>query len=129
MYLVSYLVFDVKSIVLIIVLPAIACTVGLLVFMVLYVGLVGYVANVVQFGMDQLLDSPGEDRTLFIHWFVWTYYVSLVVEQIAANLAFQIYYNMSDCAYYNVVGYFLLSAIPLLVVVITPRAHAQRGVK
>ena len=117
-YLVSYLVYDVKSIVLIIVLPAIACTVGLLVLLVLYVGLVGYVANVIQFGMDQLLDSPGEDRTLFIHWFVWTYYVSLVVEQIAANLAFQIYYNMNDGAYYNVVGYFLLLAIPLLVVVI-----------
>ena len=32
-----------------------------------YVGLVGFSANVVQFGMDQLHDSPGEDRTLFIH--------------------------------------------------------------
>ena len=34
----------------------------------LYVGLIGFTANVVQFGMDQLHDSPAEDSTLFIHW-------------------------------------------------------------
>ena len=48
---------------------------------ILYTGLIGFTANVVQFGMDQLHDSPGEDRTLFIHWYVWTYYGSILVGQ------------------------------------------------
>ena len=44
----------------------------------LYTGFIGFTANVIQFGMDQLHDSPGEDRTLFIHWYVWTYYGSIL---------------------------------------------------
>ena len=57
------------------------------------VGLVGFTANVVQFGMDQLHDSPGEDRTLFIHWYVWTYYVSIFINQLAWNMIIIIPYN------------------------------------
>ena len=51
----------------------------------LYLGLIGFTANVVQFGMDQLHDSPGEDRTLFIHWYVWTYFGSMLVGQLTWN--------------------------------------------
>ena len=29
-------------------------------------------ANVIQFGMDQLHDSPAEDSVLFVHWFVFS---------------------------------------------------------
>ena len=46
---------------------------------VVSVGLIGFTANVVQYGMDQLHDSPGEDRTLFIHWYVWTYHAALLI--------------------------------------------------
>jgi dipeptide/tripeptide permease len=35
-------------------------------------------ANVIQFGMDQLYDSPMEDSVLFIHWFVLTSYLAFV---------------------------------------------------
>ncbi len=35
------------------------------------IGYVGFTANVIQFGMDQLHDSPGEDRILFIHWYMY----------------------------------------------------------
>ena len=59
----------------------------------LYTGLIGFTANVVQFGMDQLHDSPGEDRTLFIHWYVWTYYGSTLVGQLGSNLVSSIYDN------------------------------------
>ena len=57
----------------------------------LYTGLIGFTANVVQFGMDQLHDSPGEDRTLFIHWYVWTYYGSKLVGKLSWNSCFSIY--------------------------------------
>ena len=50
-----------------------------------YIGLVGFSANVIQFGMDQLHDSPGEDRTLFIHWYVWVFYTSSFLIQLAFN--------------------------------------------
>ena len=38
-------------------------------------GFSGFQANVVQFGLDQLLDSPSEDLSTFLHWFVWTDYM------------------------------------------------------
>ena len=36
-------------------------------------GLAGYQANIVQFGLDQLLESPSRDLGLFIHWLMWTH--------------------------------------------------------
>ena len=52
------------------------------------IGFVGFTANVIQFGMDQLHDSPGEDRSLFIHWFMWLYYISVFLSQLGWNLTF-----------------------------------------
>ena len=34
-----------------------------------------FVINSIRFGMDQLHDSPTEDSILFIHWYVWIYYL------------------------------------------------------
>ena len=90
---------------------------GLVVIIASYVGLVGFAANVVQFGMDQLHDCPGEDRTLFIHWYVWVYFVTIVIGQLVWNLGFQIPYN-EDLRWYNITGYVLLSLIPFLVMVL-----------
>ena len=36
-------------------------------------------ANVNQFGVDQLHDSPAEDSELFIHWFVFTTYAGSII--------------------------------------------------
>ena len=38
---------------------------------------VAFSANVIQFGFDQLHDSPAESSTLYIHWYVWTNLVGL----------------------------------------------------
>jgi hypothetical protein len=38
---------------------------------------VAFSANVIQFGFDQLHDSPTESSTLYIHWYVWTNQVGL----------------------------------------------------
>ena len=84
------------------------------------VGLVGFSANVVQFGMDQLHDSPGEDRTLFIHWYVWTYNASLLANRLAWNLAVTVPYNTTSRTYYNIIGYCLLESIFLSVSVVLP---------
>ncbi len=50
-------------------------------------GIVGFTANIIQFGMDQLHDSPGEDRTLFIHWYWWVYYTSISFSQLGYILS------------------------------------------
>ena len=42
------------------------------------IGSVGFIANVLQFGLDQLHDTPAEDQSLFIHWIVWIFYLSLL---------------------------------------------------
>ena len=69
-----------------ILLLCIFCLLGFVVVIASYAGLVGFTANVVQFGMDQLHDCPGEDRTLFIHWYVWVYFVTIVIGQLAWSL-------------------------------------------
>ena len=46
-------------------------------------------ANVIQFGMDQLYDSPMEDSVLFIHWFVLTSYLAIVFFKALALLVVQ----------------------------------------
>ncbi len=46
------------------------------------VSFVGFNANVIQFGMEQLHDSPAEHQSTFIYWYVWIHYlVQLVIVQ------------------------------------------------
>ena len=41
--------------------------------------LITFSANVIQYGMDQLHDAPSDDLTLYIHWYVWTSYMGLML--------------------------------------------------
>ena len=43
------------------------------------IGLGGFLANVIQFGIVQLHDASSSEVTLFIFWYVWTYYSSPLV--------------------------------------------------
>ena len=86
--------------------------------LVMIVGFVGFTANVIQFGMDQLHDSPGEDQSLFIHWYVWLYYISVFLSQLGWNLittTISYFYSVPN-AY--ICGVVLLLLIPLLVTVL-----------
>ena len=93
---------------------------GGIVIIMLYVGLIGFTANVVQFGMDQLHDSPAEDSTLFIHWYVWTYYASFFSVQVVGNLLYiNIPFNASiDFDNYNIISIFFFELIPVIVVMV-----------
>ncbi|ORU93117.1 MAG: hypothetical protein A6F71_08840 [Cycloclasticus sp. symbiont of Poecilosclerida sp. M] len=44
-----------------------------------------FIINGIQFGMDQLHDSPTEDSILFIHWYVWINYTCSLITQVAWN--------------------------------------------
>ena len=37
------------------------------------IGVAGYMANFIQFGLDQLLEAPSEYLGLFVHWAKWIY--------------------------------------------------------
>ena len=43
----------------------------------LLIAFAGFLANVIQFGIDQLNESPSRDSFLFIHWFLFTLYIGI----------------------------------------------------
>ena len=51
------------------------------------IGFVGFQANSVQFGLDQLLDSPSAELSVFLHWFVWMDVVGTFLAQILGAVA------------------------------------------
>ena len=84
-------------------------------FIVMIVGFVGFTANVIQFGMT----TPGEDQSLFIHRFIWLYYISVFLSQLGWNLienSLNYTFNGADDAY--IYGVVLVLLIPLLVTVL-----------
>ena len=57
-----------------------------------------FIINGIQFGMDQLHDSPTEDSILYIHWYVWIYYTCSLITQVDFNLIF--YFSIFE-EYFN----------------------------
>ena len=49
----------------------------LLLLISLLIAFAGFLANVIQFGVDQLNESPSRDGFLFIHWFLFTLYIGI----------------------------------------------------
>ncbi len=43
----------------------------------LWISFAAFLANVIQFGVDQLNDSPSRDSFLFVHWFLFTLYIGI----------------------------------------------------
>ena len=57
--------------------------VAVLEFLPMTAACIGFNSNVIQFGMDQLHDSPADHQRLFIHWYIWIYYFVLLITQLA----------------------------------------------
>ena len=74
-----------------------------------------FIINAIQFGMDQLHDSPTEDSILYIHWYVWIYYICSLITQVTWNFIFygENYLTISGI---SLAGLILLTAISLLTV-------------
>ena len=56
--------------------------VGLVIFIIMGIGLGWFQANILQFGIDQLIDASSADITSYINWYVWTFFASEVVIQV-----------------------------------------------
>ena len=63
-----------------------AVIVSALVFFPMTAACIGFNANVIQFGMDQLHDSPADHQRLFIHWYIWIYYFVLLITRLPWTL-------------------------------------------
>jgi peptide/histidine transporter 3/4 len=46
---------------------------GLVCTLIAVIGVAGYGANFIQFGLDQLLEAPSHHQALFVHWAKWCY--------------------------------------------------------
>ncbi len=46
-----------------------------------------FLANVIQFGVDQLNDSPSRDSFLFVHWFLFTLYIGISLGKLVWSVA------------------------------------------
>ena len=68
----------------------VACSIfaGLIFLIAFIAGLAGFRANVIQFGMDQLQDSPARDSSLFIFWFLATLYTGIGLGKVAWSSLF-----------------------------------------
>ena len=55
------------------------CSAGLICTLVTIIGVAGYGANFIQFGLDQLLEAPSRHQALFVHWAKWCYDLMSVV--------------------------------------------------
>ena len=66
-----------------------------LIFLPMTTGFVGFNANLIQFGMDQLHDSPMDHQNLFIHWYVWVYYLA----EFISTLPWEFFYINSLTAF------------------------------
>ena len=59
-----------------------------LLYVFMAIGLGGYQANIIQFGMDQLHDASTTEITAFIIWYVWTLLsAGIIVDFISACLS------------------------------------------
>ena len=74
--------------------------IGLLLLIVMVVGIGMFEANAIQFGMDQLLEEPSEQMSIFIHWYYWSTGVGVVLLSVpvVGFLAVEMY---ADCTVVN----------------------------
>ena len=84
------------------------CVIGII------VGAAGYRSNLVQFGLDQLLDAPSHHQGLFAHWALWSYELLTVI--FVAYFAKYICYLKGNYVFYFVSTLFCSFALALLTI-------------
>ena len=69
--------------------------------------------------MDQLRDSSEEEKTVFVHWYVWIHFATIGICQAGWNLALQIPYYFT-IEFYAIAGLCLLLSVPLFMIALLP---------
>ena len=75
-----------------------------------------FIVNGIQFGMDQLHDSPTEDSILYIHWYVWICYTCSLISEMDWNFLLYdgYYFDYNDIV--RISGYSITSLIFVTVI-------------
>ena len=74
-------------------------------------GMVGYQANFIQFGLDQLQDDPSQYLALFVHYAVWASNISLLLATVA------VYVTFSYSTHVRNIKKLLLLTVPFLLLI------------
>ena len=87
--------------------------------------------NAINFGMDQLHDSSTQDSILFVHWYVWLNYLSVLVTGVPWSLYFYDSWYLGYVDAFRIIGlslYILIFGIIsfLLIVSLCVVHHKQR---
>ena len=59
---------------------SILAAVFVLLLLLIVITLALFNANIIQFGVDQLQDSPADHQSLHIYWYVWVNYLVVFIE-------------------------------------------------
>ena len=49
-------------------------------------GTIGFFANHLPFGLDQLYEAPGDHQSLFIHWLIWFIFLGILINSVSWSL-------------------------------------------
>ena len=82
-----------------------------------------FIINAFSFGMDQLHDSSTENSILFIHWYVWIYYASSLIAEMAWNLVFHDTINHRYVDALRFAGLSLTGLILITMLLLTVASH------
>ena len=105
-----------------------SCLLGVFLFpiFVLIMGsLVVFNANIIQFGVDQLQDSPADHQSLFIHWYVWTVYLGVFMTQFGWSGAYGVLeiYNFLSILLLPIAFVICIVLIFIIVLIIHYKKH------
>ena len=110
-----------KSYVILITTGSILVTAGLL---ILLCSIVGFGANIIQFGLDQLHDSPAEDQIIFIQWYTWTLYTVILIFALLIEV-FNLSGTINIRSYYYTMGS-LFTAITIILIPLMYIAYKKK---
>ena len=91
------------------------------IFLPVTVAFVGFNANIIQFGMDQLHDSPMDHQSLFILWYVCVYYLAEFISRLPWE-----FYQSSNKTVSAVLFAFIVVVMSLLCTIFLIIAHRKR---
>ncbi|XP_064384925.1 solute carrier family 15 member 4-like isoform X3 [Halichondria panicea] len=99
----AIIILFINSMLLFIFMMVVNCALGFFLLISLLIGFAGFLANVIQFGVDQLNDSPSRDSFLFVHWFLFTLYIGISFGKLVWSAA-----NATDFLGFSIFGLVLL---------------------
>ena len=99
---------------------SIIVAIGILILLLTTITLALFNANIIQFGVNQLQDSPADHQSLYIYWYVWVNYVVVFILLIRSTIIKLYVYIGNVSIFLNLVaaGPFISSIVLLCVVLI-----------